>query len=260
MRDPLPDLQHHQGLNMALPTSADLGCETLLGLYHEAYGRIARLLKAPLELLALADSLLGYPFDLAERLLDEALALADFLKFDLAPAGMLDALNKLMDCPFVADGPLGARIAEAIDTLTETGDLPSQVASSLQSAVAGRVGGVLDKVRETPAGALAQLNDAYDSILERSGVNDSLRALRDLEACLRNACAGYDSLAQGLPGSSEELLASMRGKLDEAGNVVGDVVGKAENVPAAAKEGYAAVRQKAAEAASRAGRIVMRRA
>lgn len=243
---------------MALPASADLGCEALLGLFHDAYSGITRLLQAPLELLALADMLLAYPFDLAEQYLNEALALADFLKFDFSSAsGLLDALNTLMDCPLVADSALGGQVAEAIDMITELGRLPSDTVGALQNTVRGRVRGALDKVKETPAGALGRLDDAYADMLKRAGVNDKLRALRNLEACLRNACAGYDGLAGAFPGSSEELLTKVRGRVDEAGEVVTDVVGKAEHVPEAAKESYAAVRRKTAEATAKAGQIVV---
>ena len=254
----ISDPERQAAARAALPASADLGCEALLGLLHDAYSGIARLLKVPLELLALADNLLAYPFDLAERYLNEALALADFLKFDFSSAGgLLDALNTLMDCPLVADSALGGQVAEAIDMITELGKLPSETVGALQNAVRGRVRGALDKVKETPAGALSQINDVYDDLLERAGVNDKLRALRNLEACLHNACAGYDGLAAALPGSSEEVLAKVRGTLDDAGNVVTDVVGKAENVSEAAKQGYVAVRNKAAEATAKAGQILI---
>lgn len=243
---------------MPLPASADLGCETLLGLYDTAWHTIDAMLQAPLELLALADGLLAYPFEQAGQLLDQALALADFLTFDLSVSGMLHTLTKLLDCPFVADSPLGAQLAGAIDMLERTGNLPAEAVGTLQNAMRSRVGGLLDQVRDTPVGALSTLDDAYDALLERSGVQGALSELRALENCLREACAGYDALAGALPGSSDDILASIRGGVDAAGNVVTDVVGKAEHVPAAAREGYARMRGKMADAMDKAGQIIVR--
>lgn len=215
---------------------AALGCETLIAELNNLNTRLNKLIKAPKALLQVMRRFADYPFQRASELLDEYLGIADKLNFNLTPKDFISSLEHLLDCPFIADTDLGRQAAEAIDMFNEGGGIPKKIIDTIQNTIkkqfedaAGEYAGIADN-------SLDALGKQYDDLLKDSGIKDGLRALRNLEQCIADGCATYESAMSYLPGGSNDLLESLHCKIDEAGNIVSDIYGSTTGIPNKALE------------------------
>lgn len=213
-----------------------LGCETLIAELNNLNTRLNKLIKAPKALLQLMQRFADYPYQRANELLDEYIGMADKLNFNLTPKDFISSLEHLMDCPFIADTDLGKQAAEAIDMFNESGTIPKKIIGTIQNTIkkqfedtAGKYAGIADN-------SLDALGRQYDDILKDSGIKDGLKTLRNLEQCIADGCATYQSAMTYLPGGSNDLLESLHCKVDETGNIVSDIYGSTTGIPEKALE------------------------
>lgn len=213
-----------------------LGCETLIAELNSYTARLNKLVKAPKAMLQLMRKFADYPFQRASELLDEYLGMADKLNLNLTPKDFISSLERLLDCPFIADTDLGKQAAEAIDMFNENGTIPKKVVDTFQNAIkkqfedtAGKYAGVADN-------SLDALGKQYDELLKDTGIKEGLKALKNLEQCIADGCSAYESAMSYAPGGSNDLLESLHCKIDEAGNVVSDIYGSTTGIPDKAVE------------------------
>lgn len=204
-------------------TSPD--CEMALGALQQVHKFLEKLLQLPKRLMSMARKLLDYPFDKAKELMDGALkafddvskAIDELLSGAGSVAELKRALQKALECPYIAKSELGQLIEDVLDML-DAGNRIESLLNKLKNALSSKANQALDALEETPAEALSNASKLFNDTLNRLGVKDWLDKLEELERCVEAACAMYD-VAKRLPATSaKQIWESLNGAVDEAGN------------------------------------------
>lgn len=199
------------------------GCEAALAALNEVIQAIEDALQTPRKLMAMARELLEKPFDAAKSMVDSALGVLDDLKAmidDLlaGPGSLINdfkrALESLLDCPIIADTPIG-KIAAAILDAMNNGLPYDQLLSEFKNKLSSVAKGFIDKIKEMPLSKLNDLERLFDEIIERTGVGDLLKKARELEQCVRAVCNMVEVAAR-VPETVETIIEEIGGKWDEA--------------------------------------------
>lgn len=249
VRDTLPDIPE-------IPDFTSPDCEMALGALQQLHKTVEEVIQLPRRLMAMAKKLLDYPFDLARGLMDDALGMFDEVSKvidDLlsGAGGIRDlkrALNKALECPFIANSETGQLIEEILDML-DAGNQVDALIWQLKNALASKANATLDALEETPAEALGNASRLFNDTLDRLGVKDMLDKLEALERCVEAACAMFD-VAKRIPTSAAQIWKSLNGAVDAAGNRVGAAVARpvtaAQNTAMKVAEDFKLARAKVA--------------
>lgn len=249
VRDTLPDIPE-------IPDFTSPDCEMALGALQQLHKTVEEVIQLPRRLMAMAKKLLDYPFDLARGLMDDALGMFDEVSKvidDLlsGAGGIRDlkrALNKALECPFIANSETGQLIEEILDML-DAGNQVDALIGQLKNALASKANATLDALEETPAEALGNASRLFNDTLDRLGVKDMLDELEALERCVEAACAMFD-VAKRIPTSADQIWKSLNGAVDAAGNRVGAAVARpvtaAQNTAMKVAEDFKLARAKVA--------------
>ena len=227
-----------------------------LGALQQLHKTVEEVIQLPRHLMAMAKKLIDYPFDLARGLMDDALSMFDEVSKvidDLlsGAGGIRDlkrALNKALECPFIANSETGQLIEEILDML-DAGNQVDALIGQLKNALASKANATLDALEETPAEALGNASRLFNDTLDRLGVKDMLDELEALERCVEAACAMFD-VAKRIPTSADQIWKSLNGAVDAAGNRVGAAVARpvtaAQNTAMKVAEDFKLARAKVA--------------
>lgn len=249
VRDTLPDIPE-------IPDFTSPDCEMALGALQQLHKTVEEVIQLPRHLMAMAKKLIDYPFDLARGLMDDALGMFDEVSKvidDLlsGAGGIRDlkrALNKALECPFIANSETGQLIEEILDML-DAGNQVDALIGQLKNALASKANATLDALEETPAEALGNASRLFNDTLDRLGVKDMLDELEALERCVEAACAMFD-VAKRIPTSADQIWKSLNGAVDAAGNRVGAAVARpvtaAQNTAMKVAEDFKLARAKVA--------------
>lgn len=249
VRDTLPDIPE-------IPDFTSPDCEMALGALQQLHKTVEEVIQLPRHLMAMAKKLIDYPFDLARGLMDDALGMFDEVSKvidDLlsGAGGIRDlerALNKALECPFIANSEIGQLIEEILDML-DAGNQVDALIGQLKNALASKANATLDALEETPAEALGNASRLFNDTLDRLGVKDMLDELEALERCVEAACAMFD-VAKRIPTSADQIWKSLNGAVDAAGNRVGAAVARpvtaAQNTAMKVAEDFKLARAKVA--------------
>lgn len=220
-----------------VPEFTDFACESAVSLLNGASQALAAALEVPYQLIRMAEKLLDYPADLAKEAIDGALnalggindAIDDLMS---GPEGLLDALEAALDCPYIADSPLGKSLGGMIDNINDGKDLAQDQVDTLKNSVGSAANEVIDGVMEGPTGMLSKISDQYDALIKALGIEDLFNTLADLEECVENLCALYrtsEDFVKRLPKSSDEVAKSINGTYDREKRRLTTTVVEAKN-------------------------------
>lgn len=249
VRDTLPDIPE-------IPDFTSPDCEMALGALQQLHKTVEEVIQLPRHLMAMAKKLIDYPFDLARGLMDDALGMFDEVSKAIddllsGAGGIRDlkrALNKALECPFIANSETGQLIEEILDML-DAGNQVDALIGQLKNALASKANATLDALEETPAEALGNASRLFNDTLDRLGVKDMLDELEALERCVEAACAMFD-VAKRIPTSADQIWKSLNGAVDAAGNRVGAAVARpvtaAQNTAMKVAEDFKLARAKVA--------------
>lgn len=211
---------------MEVPSSKDLGCESAIALFNETYALAEQVIQGPKKVLAILDKLIKYPFDAAKTFLDKTLGavediieeVSDPLDFITTVQDLAKHLERMLECPIIADSPLGKSVAAALDVFDASGDIPGDIVDALKDQIRGGKKAVED-VLDPPA----SLEEAYDQMLEKANVAGLLQEMDDMKQCLQNLCAGYDAVSERLQGLPDDIINAVGGVVDKTGAVIGTI-------------------------------------
>ena len=156
-------------------TSPD--CEMALGALQQVHKSLEKLLQLPKRLMSMARKLLDYPFDKAKELMDGALkafddvskAIDELLSGAGSVAELKRALQKALECPYIAKSELGQLIEDVLDML-DAGNRIESLLNKLKNALSSKANQALDALEETPAEALSNASKLFNDTLNRLGV------------------------------------------------------------------------------------------
>lgn len=204
-----------------MPDFTDSACEAALSAIQSISDTLQEVLALPRKLMRAAQRLLNYPFDKAQQLVNGALGALDDVSAAIdealaGPAAAVDelrrVLRKALDCPFIADSPLGRTIAALLDAM-DAGNPIDGFIEELKRGLNSAASEALRELKKTPAEALSNAMRLFEDALERAGVADLLKQLQELEACVEAACAAYD-VANRLPESASSIMDSLNATID----------------------------------------------
>jgi uncharacterized protein YjbJ (UPF0337 family) len=222
----------------------DPSCEAAIAALKSVANTLQQVLDMPQKLMGMARELIERPFDAAEKMVSNVLGIFDELEKAIddvlsGPMGALgefkQALEKMLACPFIADTPIGkaaAALLDAIDDGLPIDELLQDFKGKLKSAVKEQI----NAVKDMPLSALSSLDKLFNDMLERFGVEDLIKKVRDLYKCVEAVC-DMVKVAKRLPKSAEGFLESINGTIDETtGKLKAAVVKTANKTEQAAKD------------------------
>lgn len=226
------------------------GCQTAVGLMGDMINTLEAVIAAPMALLhrieALARDVINTADNAVNGLIDDTfntLDVFDEMIPDFNGPTFPDILNELMNCPFIADSPLGAGIAGMLDQIDEFGEIlemPSDFVQEMNKSAQGMVTDALGAVEDAAIGKLDALEDMYESMLDNLGVFEVLDFMADLQACIESLCQAADDAA----ALYEETTDKLRVARDESGNWKQVVRDRMESVSEESKASLAATKDK----------------
>lgn len=211
--------------NISLPdlSFTDVSCESALAAMKTLNKSLQSALEAPTRYMNLLKNLVNYPFDVASDLVSSALSAIDAVNQALAsamsaPNDLRNALQSLLNCPLISDTDIGKLAASALDALN-AGSGISNALNALKNSLNSTANELLNSLKDTPLDAINNLRNAYNNLLERSGISDLVSLLKQIEQCVEQLCAAYastESFINRLPTSSDSLLSSAGAAFDSA--------------------------------------------
>ena len=214
----------------------DPSCESALSALKGIADTVDKALKAPKQLMAMAKNLIERPFADAQRAVEAALGVIDgisdaidnVLRGAMGPLSELKAaLQKMLDCPFVADMPIAktaAALLDAIENGLDYRSLLSQFKGELSNAAREQINAVKDQ----PLAAIDNLQKLYDDMLQRSNIAGLLQQMNNIMQCVEAAC-NMLQVAKRLPKTPGEILTSINGVIDQTTGKLSAAVVKAAN-------------------------------
>ena len=172
------------------------GCEAALAALKEVIDTIEQTLEMPKKLMKIGRELIEKPFDAAARAVDKVLGIFDEIsalidEFLSGPGSLLNDLKRslraLLDCPFIADTPVGKAAAALLDAL-ESGLPYDALLQEFKNRLSTLAKDYINKAKDMPLSALGELEKLFNDMIERSNVGELLQTAKDLEKCLRAAC------------------------------------------------------------------------
>jgi hypothetical protein len=142
--------------------------------------------------------------------------------------GILNMLQDMISCPFIADSATGSDIADAINDI-QSGDGAS--VASMQRIRNGikqtLISSVEDAKKKTVYGKLDKMTNSVDKALYKSGAKQMLTQFNVLTECVYAAC---DSSSE-IIGEAETMYDSVQGTCDDANidSETGDVKDVSDN-------------------------------
>ena len=211
-------------------------CEAALAGLKGVAEQLDKALQMPRKLMQMAKRLIEKPFDDAQRAVDSALSVLDEINSMIndvlsGPMGAIgelrNALQKMLDCPFIADLPIAKTAASLLDAMRD--GLPYEdLLNSFKSQLSQAASEQINKAKEQPLNALNNLQKLYDDMLQRGGVADLIRQVDNLYKCVEAAC-NMAEVAGRLPKKASEFLGSINGVIDETTGKLSAAVVKAAN-------------------------------
>ena len=225
----------------------ECACRALLAQYRSILSELKRLLKRPKRLLREIKDMLDYPFNRASQILNEYLnALPNLLKPNLGIQELLRSLERILDCPILADSALGQMAAAAIDAIQAGLKDITGIVNQLKNAASQGAGDVLQKFKSMGDNTIGALQKKYDALLDSLGITALLRMLGQLEQCFANLCQAWaaahntaNKVIAYLPDDSTSIWEALGKKYDAVHDKIVDIPNQAQARAAAESEAFA---------------------
>lgn len=205
------------------PDFTDFACESALTLLQEAHAALEAALEVPRKLLRMAKKILGYPAEIVAEAVNGAIEALQGISDSIddltdGPEKLIRALKRALDCPFIADSPLGKSIGGMLDTLGMGSKLADDQIDAMKNAVSSTANEMVNNAMESPLGSLSNLSKQYRSMLKSMGVEELLNTLYELEQCVDDLCRAYrqsEKFAKRLPKSGDEVVKELGATYDK---------------------------------------------
>lgn len=203
-----------------MPKFTSVACEAALAALKTAVRDVQRVLELPMRYMEMIRNLCEYPFDVAASMIAAAMSSFNEISREIdnilhgnGPIGkgleaLKSALEGALDCPLMADTPIGKAAGELLDKIEEGADIQSTL-MAFKALLAHKARELLERAAETPTQAINNIVDSYDQALRAAGVDDLMRNLRGLERCMDRACETFkktQDFLDSLPDSSDGLI------------------------------------------------------
>lgn len=200
----------------------DPTCEAALAALKSAAENLQKILEIPRRLKKMAKDILNMPFKAAEKMISSVLGTIDELNamIDdlLSGAGVIKdlakALEKVLDCPLLADTPLGKAAAALLDAIKAGVPIQKQLEAfkeQLRSAAMDQ----LKDLKKQPLAAIDDMEKTLNAMLKRFGVAQLIQQLEALEKCVKAVC-NLSKVAKRLPESAEKILEKLDAAIDSS--------------------------------------------
>ncbi|MBR3880799.1 MAG: hypothetical protein IKJ34_04310 [Mailhella sp.] len=206
-----------------VPEFTDFACESAVTLLQQAAEALEAALEVPRKLMRLAKKILGYPAKIVGEAVEGALAALDGISDSIddltsGPEKLMRALERALDCPFIADSPLGKSIGGMLDTLGMGSNLADEQINTMKSAVSSTASEMVNSAMASPLGSISNLNKQYKSMIKSMGVEELLTTLYDLEQCVEDLCKAYrqsEKFIERLPKSGDDVVKELGATYDK---------------------------------------------
>ena len=206
-----------------VPEFTDFACESAVTLLNQASEALEAALEVPRKLMRLAKKILGYPAKIVGEAVEGAIAALEGISDSIddltdGPEKLMRALERALDCPFIADSPLGKSIGGMLDTLGMGSKLADEQINTMKNAVSSTASEMVNSAMESPLGAISNLSKQYRSMIKSMGVEELLTTLYDLEQCVGDLCKAYrqsEKFIKRLPKSGDEVVKELGATYDK---------------------------------------------
>ena len=211
---------------------SEAACESVLNNMREAIDTVNNAIKLPYKALRAIQGFLRKMLRIPDLQIP---ALPDF------SLGIVDAFQKMLDCPAIADTEEGGLLADALDRLEAGEDLPDNLKDEITRNMQRKLSAGLDELRKTsPVDAIGKLSRSYSDFLRDSGIKDAMHLADEMYECVKNLCAGYSDAMERAQGYMDKMNSIKEaGGIDVEGNVK-DLVGSDSRIAQSVKDEYAA--------------------
>lgn len=235
-KDILPDIPD---IDISLD---NLSCKAAIAALQSLTNFAEDALKVPNELMNMAKDIISKPFGAAEEILDAALHTINDMEAAImslleGPGNVIDnfkkALEKLLDCPFIADTPIGKEAAMLLDMVNAGAGLAAirSMIYGFQAQLRAAAMEQLNAVKNIPLSKIDDLQKMLNEAIKDAGIPDALDMMDKITKCVEALCAAGTAAVEGVKGV-KDFLESLNGATWDkvTGVITAPVVNAADEV------------------------------